>query len=201
MKARHLAGIGIAVACTAVAVFLFDWRQVATTLRDVKLGFLMGSTIVALAVASMLRGLRWLVVLGAQISPANIARSSFVNGAASRLAAITPVQVCEAVKIRHQPDMGADRWRFGVSAFLAERLLDLGGAIGVLLGGLPSLGIPAMGLIVAIYALVLISSLAGHEFNLKSVLILATVLAIGSYVAFIWALKLQMQVWPTFITG
>lgn len=136
MKARHLAGIGIAVACTAVAVFLFDWRQVATTLRDVKLGFLMGSTIVALAVASMLRGLRWLVVLGAQISPANIARSSFVNGAASRLAAITPVQVCEAVKIRHQPDMGADRWRFGVSAFLAERLLDLGGAIGVLLGGL-----------------------------------------------------------------
>ena len=53
----------------------------------------------------------------------------------------------------------------------------------------------------AIYALVLISSLAGHEYNLKSVLILATVLAIGSYVAFIWALKLQMQVWPTFITG
>jgi hypothetical protein len=33
------------------------------------------------------------------------------------------------------------------------------------------------------------------------VLILATVLAIGSYVAFIWALKLQIQVWPTFITG
>ena len=74
-------------------------------------------------------------------------------------------------------------------------------AFGVLLGGLPSLGIPAMGLIIAIYALVLISSLAGHAFNLKAVLILATALAIGSYVAFIWALKLQMQVWPTFITG
>ena len=74
-------------------------------------------------------------------------------------------------------------------------------AFGVLLGGLPSIGIPAMGLIVAIYALVLISSLAGHQFNLRSVLILATVLAIGSYVAFIWALKLQIQVWPTFITG
>ena len=74
-------------------------------------------------------------------------------------------------------------------------------AFGVLLGGLPRIGIPALGLIVAIYALVLISSLAGHEYNLKSVLVLATVLAIGSYVAFIWALKLQMQVWPTFITG
>ncbi|GHC80020.1 membrane protein [Pseudorhodoferax aquiterrae] len=74
-------------------------------------------------------------------------------------------------------------------------------AFGILLGGLPSLGVPAMGLIAAIYALTIIASLAGHEFKLKSVLILATVLAIGSYFAFIWALKLQIQVWPTFITG
>jgi hypothetical protein len=74
-------------------------------------------------------------------------------------------------------------------------------AFGVLLGGLPSIGIPAMGLIIAIYALVLIASLAGSEFNFKKVLVLATVLAIGSYIAFIWALKLQIQVWPTFITG
>ena len=74
-------------------------------------------------------------------------------------------------------------------------------AFGVLLGGLPSIGVPAMGMIIAIYALVIISSLAGHEFKLPSVLILATVLAVGSYVAFIWALKLQIQVWPTFITG
>ena len=74
-------------------------------------------------------------------------------------------------------------------------------AFGILRGGLPSIGVPAMGMIIAIYALVIISSLAGHEFKLPSVLILATVLAIGSYVAFIWALKLQIQVWPTFITG
>ncbi|MGJ7496624.1 tripartite tricarboxylate transporter TctB family protein [Variovorax sp. RT4R15] len=74
-------------------------------------------------------------------------------------------------------------------------------AFGVLLGGLPGMGIPAMGLIIGIYALVLISSLAGSEFKLKQVLILATVLAVGSYIAFIWALKLQLQVWPTFITG
>ena len=74
-------------------------------------------------------------------------------------------------------------------------------AFGILLGGLPSLGVPAMGMIIAIYALVLIASLAGNEFDLKKVLVLATVLAIGSYIAFIWALKLQIQVWPTFITG
>ncbi|KQP17980.1 tripartite tricarboxylate transporter TctB family protein [Pseudorhodoferax sp. Leaf267] len=74
-------------------------------------------------------------------------------------------------------------------------------AFGILLGGLPSMGVPAMGMIVAIYALTIISSAAGHEFKLKQVLVLATALAIGSYAAFIWALKLQIQVWPTFITG
>ena len=74
-------------------------------------------------------------------------------------------------------------------------------AFGVLLGGLPSIGLPAMGMIIAIYALTIISSLAGEHFNLRDVLILATVLAAGSYVAFIWALKLQIQVWPTFISG
>ena len=74
-------------------------------------------------------------------------------------------------------------------------------AFGVLLGGLPSFGIPAMGLIIAIYALVIIAAQAGTKHALPSVLALATVLAIGSYIAFIWALKLQIQVWPTFITG
>ena len=42
---------------------------------------------------------------------------------------------------------------------------------------------------------------AGEKFVLRDVLILATALAIGSYLAFILLLKLQIQVWPTFITG
>jgi hypothetical protein len=74
-------------------------------------------------------------------------------------------------------------------------------AFGVLLGGLPSIGLPAMGLILAIYALTIIASLAGEHFKLRDVLVLATILAVGSYIAFIWALKLQIQVWPTFISG
>ena len=72
---------------------------------------------------------------------------------------------------------------------------------GVLLGGLPSIGIPAMGLIVAIYGVTVVSSLADGRFRLKEVLLLATILAVGSYVAFVWVLKLQFPVWPTFITG
>ena len=74
-------------------------------------------------------------------------------------------------------------------------------AFGLMLGGLPRFGIPAMGLIVGIYALTFIASLAGEEFKFKEVLILATILAIMSYVAFIWLLKLQFPVWPTFISG
>ncbi|MDB5851527.1 MAG: hypothetical protein JWP29_5279 [Rhodoferax sp.] len=74
-------------------------------------------------------------------------------------------------------------------------------AFGVLLGGLPSIGIPAMGMIAAIYALTIISSMAGETFKLRPTLILATILAVGSYLAFIMLLKLQIPVWPTFITG
>ncbi|MGE0496547.1 MAG: tripartite tricarboxylate transporter TctB family protein [Ramlibacter sp.] len=83
-----------------------------------------------------------------------------------------------------------------LSYVLAANLL-----FGVLLGGLPSIGLPAMGMIAAIYGLTIVSSLAGDRFKLKEVLVLATVLAAGSYLAFVVLLKLQFPVWPTFITG
>ena len=70
---------------------------------------------------------------------------------------------------------------------------------GVLLGGLPSIGLPPMGLIVAIYALTFIAGLAGDKFSFKASAVLATILAVGSYLAFVIALKLQFPVWPTFI--
>ncbi len=72
---------------------------------------------------------------------------------------------------------------------------------GILLGGLPSIGLPAMGLIAAIFGTTIVVSKAGDVFNLKEVLILATILSIGSYAAFVLLLKLQFPVWPTFITG
>lgn len=72
---------------------------------------------------------------------------------------------------------------------------------GLMLGGLPSIKFPAFGLILAIYALTFVASMAGEEFNLREVAVLATVLAIMSYLAFIVLLKLQFPVWPAFITG
>lgn len=72
---------------------------------------------------------------------------------------------------------------------------------GILLGGLPKLGIPAMGLIAAIYGLTILAAMAGEKFKLREVLILATILAFISYGAFVKLLNLQFQVWPAFITG
>ena len=74
-------------------------------------------------------------------------------------------------------------------------------AFGALLTGLPSIKLPAMGVIAGIYVLTVVASLAGHRFKIREVLILATILAVGSYVAFIALLKLQIPVWPAFITG
>jgi hypothetical protein len=72
---------------------------------------------------------------------------------------------------------------------------------GLLLGGLPSIKFPAFGLIAAIFALTFVASMAGEEFNFKEVTILAVVLSIMSYAAFILLLKLQFPVWPTFLTN
>lgn len=72
---------------------------------------------------------------------------------------------------------------------------------GVMVGGLPSIHLPAMGLIAGIYALTFIASLAGDAFNAKETAVLATVLAAMSYVAFVLLLKLQFPVWPAFIAA
>ena len=58
-------------------------------------------------------------------------------------------------------------------------------AFGALLVGIPSWGIPHFGLIVAIYGLVLIAGYARPGHKLKESLLLATVLAVGSYGAFV----------------
>ncbi len=72
---------------------------------------------------------------------------------------------------------------------------------GIMLGGLPSIGLKPLGMIVGIYVLTFIASMAEAGWKVKSTLILATILAAGSYVAFVVVLKLQFAVWPAFITG
>ena len=71
---------------------------------------------------------------------------------------------------------------------------------GASIGGLPSIGLPPMGLIFGIFALTFVASNAGDEFKFKEVLILAIILSLFSYAAFIMLLKLQFPVWPTLLT-
>jgi len=72
---------------------------------------------------------------------------------------------------------------------------------GACIGGLPSIGMRPLGLMVGIFALTFIASNAGDEFNFKEVTILAFILAVMSYAAFILLLKLQFPVWPAFLTA
>ncbi len=89
------------------------------------------------------------------------------------------------------------KWAWKPLAFIISANL----LFGIMIGGLPSIGLPPMGLVAGIFALTIIASLAGERFKLKEVLVLAAVLAVGSYLAFVMLLKLQFPVWPTFIAG
>jgi len=95
----------------------------------------------------------------------------------------------------HGDKIGKWAWKPLIFIILANFLF------GILLGGVPSLGIPSLGVIVGIIVITLVAAKAGPEFNLKEVIILAIILAAGSWVVFIWGLNLQMQVWPSFISG
>lgn len=72
---------------------------------------------------------------------------------------------------------------------------------GASIGGIHSIGLPPLGLIVGIFLLTFIAANAGDEFKFKEVAILAAILALMSYFAFIVLLKLQFPAWPTFITS
>jgi hypothetical protein len=113
------------------------------------------------------------------------------------LAALGAFITFEALVVETEDGEPIGKWAWRPLGFIISANV----LFGILLGGLPSIKLPAMGLIVAIYGLTFVAALAGDEFNAKEVGVLATILAIGSYLAFVVLLKLQFPVWPTFITG
>ncbi len=72
---------------------------------------------------------------------------------------------------------------------------------GICLGGLPSIGLKPLGLMVGIYALTFVASMAEAGWRFKPTLFLATFLAALSYLAFVVVLKLQFPVWPVYFTA
>lgn len=59
--------------------------------------------------------------------------------------------------------------------------------------------LPSMGMVVSIIVLIVVASLAGHEFKLRETLISAVVLTTLSYLVFVGGLELQFPVWPKFM--
>ncbi len=113
------------------------------------------------------------------------------------LAVIGGIVMARALVVETPDGDPIGRWAWKPLAFIiAANFL-----FGILLGGWPLLGIPAMGLIIAIVVLTFVAALAGDEFKFIEVLILAILLAVGSWAAFVWGLNLQFQVWPSFISG
>lgn len=104
--------------------------------------------------------------------------------------------VFEALVVETEDGEPIGKWAWKPLVFIIGSNI----VFGICLGGIPKLGIPALGLIVGIYALTFIASMAGDEHKNKEVIVLATVLAILSYLAFIVLLKLQFPVWPSFLT-
>jgi len=74
--------------------------------------------------------------------------------------------------------------------------------IGLVLGAVAlfALALPKLGIVVAIIALIGVSSLASHEFSLRDTVISVVVLLILSYVVFVKGLELQFPLWPKFLT-
>jgi len=58
-----------------------------------------------------------------------------------------------------------------------------------------------LGLMLSILVLVFISAMASHEFHWKGTIVNAAILNVIAYIAFVWGLKLQFQVWPSFFTA
>jgi hypothetical protein len=86
--------------------------------------------------------------------------------------------------------LGTWAWRAVLCILLAN------GLFGVLLGGLPLLGLPSMGLLPAVVTLTVVAGKATTGFRWRELVALALVLALLSYVVCAGLLKLQIPLWP-----
>jgi hypothetical protein len=91
--------------------------------------------------------------------------------------------------------IGRLAWRPLVFVILANLVF------GASIGGVPLIGLPPLGMVLGIYLLTLVASLGGDHFKLREALLLGTVLAAFSYIAFVWLLELQFPVLPAFFAA
>lgn len=61
--------------------------------------------------------------------------------------------------------------------------------------------LPRLGMVVSVVSLILLSSIASHEFRLRDTLVATVVLVLIAYGVFVWGLELQFPVLPPFLTN
>jgi hypothetical protein len=61
--------------------------------------------------------------------------------------------------------------------------------------------LPRLGLAVTLPLLIIVSALASDEFRWRDALLSSVVLTLGSWVIFVWGLKLVIPVWPVMFGG
>lgn len=115
----------------------------------------------------------------------------------SALALVGIAVATQAVVGKARPDQTVGAWAWHPLACI------IGASIlfALCLSGVPILGVPVLGMGIGVYVLVIVASLASARFEWRSVLALATVLAVGSYLVFIRALGLLIPMWPWFIAA
>jgi Tripartite tricarboxylate transporter TctB family len=59
--------------------------------------------------------------------------------------------------------------------------------------------LPRLGMVITIPILIVMTSLAGDEFQWRGVAVNAVVLTFFSWVIFVWGLKLTIPIWPWFV--
>jgi len=111
----------------------------------------------------------------------------FPFGLGVLLALLGAFVLFEALTIETEDGEPIGRWAW-------KPLLTICASVGVF-GWL----LPRSGMAVALPVLVIVCSLAGDEFKWKDVIINSIVLTVGSWVIFIWGLKLVIPVWPEFV--
>jgi len=61
--------------------------------------------------------------------------------------------------------------------------------------------LPRFGLLITLPVLILLSAMASDEFRWKDAVLNSVILTAGSWVIFVWGLKLVIPVWPTIFGG
>lgn len=61
--------------------------------------------------------------------------------------------------------------------------------------------LPRLGMIASLPLLVIVSAMAGDEFHWKDAVVNAIVLTVGSWLIFIYGLKLTIPLWPSFLAS